>query len=87
MGMESTAILMELDMRENGKKTNNTEWVLKPGQMVPNSKVNMSKERSTEKVLSSGLTVPHIPGNLLRIILKETENITGQMEENSMDHG
>lgn len=81
------AILTVPDMKENGKKINNTEWVLKPGPMAPNSKASMFKERSTVKELSLGLMDPLIPDNSLRIIFKVTVNITGQMEENSTDHG
>ena len=74
-------------MKVNGKKINNMAWVLRPGQMVPSSKDNMFKERSTVKELSHGLMDLLIPDNLLRIIFKETGNITGQTVENSMDHG
>ena len=87
MVMVFIAILMEPDMKENGKKISNTVRVLKHGPMAPNSKVNMSKERNTEKVLSHGLMDQLIPDNSLRIIFKETESITGLMEENSMDLG
>jgi len=64
MDMVYIAILMALDMKENGKKISNTEWVLKPGQMVQNSKVNMYKERSMVKVPSHGLMDLHTLDNL-----------------------
>ena len=82
-----TAILMELDMKENGKKISNTEMDLKPGQMAQNSVDNTSKERNTEKVLSLGLTDLLTLDNLLRTTFKEMESITGLMAESSMDHG
>jgi len=87
MVTEFIAILMELDMKVNGKKINNTVWDLRHGQMVPNSKVNTSKERNTVKEHSHGPMDLLILDNSLRIIFKDTESITGPTEENSMDHG
>lgn len=81
------AILTVPDMKVNGKKISNTEWVLRLGLMAPNSKVNMSKERNMERELLLGQMDLLILDNSLRIIFKETENITGQTVENSMDHG
>lgn len=85
--MVFTAISTEQGMKANGRKINNTEWVLKPGQMAPNSKVSMFKERSMEKVPSHGLMDLPIPDNSLRIIFKEMVSITGQTVENSTAHG
>ena len=49
--MEATHTPMEQLMLENGKTINNTERVLKLGQMVQNTKGNTSKERNTAKAL------------------------------------
>ena len=68
-------------------KTSNTDKVLKPGQMAPNSKANTSRVKSTEKELSLGLMDLLILDNSLKIIFKETESITGPMAESSTDHG
>ena len=87
MDMVFIAILTVPDMKVNGKKISNMEWVLRLGLMAPNSKVNMSKERNMEKELLLGQMDLLILDNSLRIIFKETENITGQTVENSMDHG
>lgn len=53
--LECIAILMELNTKASGKKTNSMAMVLKHGQMVPNMKDNMSKVRSTELEDSHGL--------------------------------
>jgi hypothetical protein len=74
-------------MKENGKKISNTVWVLRLGQMAPNSKDNMSKERNMVKVHLLGLMDLLTQDNSLRIIFKEMENITGLMVENSTAHG
>jgi hypothetical protein len=87
MVMVFTAILMVQDMKENGKKISNTVWVLRLGQMAPNSKDNMSKERNMVKVHLLGLMDLLTQDNSLRIIFKEMENITGLMVENSTAHG
>jgi len=47
----------------------------------------MSKVKNTESEDSPGLTDPLITENLLKIIFKEKENITGLMEENMMVFG
>ena len=43
MGMVFTLILMEVDMRGNGSKINNTDLVSSNGQMVLSMRGNMSK--------------------------------------------
>ena len=43
MASEFTLIIMEVDMKDNGSKINNTDTVLSNGQMVLNTKVNMNK--------------------------------------------
>lgn len=50
-------------MKVNGKKISNMVWVLKPGQMAPNSKDSMFKERNTVKEPSHGPMDPLIPDN------------------------
>ena len=87
MVMVFIAILMEPDMKVNGKRISNMVWVLRHGQMVPSSKDNMFKERSTVKELSHGLMDLPILDNSLRTTFKEMESIIGPMEENSMDLG
>ena len=44
MVMEFTLILMEADMKVSGFKINNMVSVSSNGQMVPNTRVNTSKE-------------------------------------------
>ena len=44
MATEFTLILMEADMKVNGFKINNMVSVSSNGQMVPNTRVNTSKE-------------------------------------------
>ena len=48
MGLEFIAILMEQNMKVTGKRTNNTETVLKLGLMVQNMKDNMSKVKNMD---------------------------------------
>ena len=56
MVMVSIAILMVLSMRVNGKKINNMDLVLRHGQMVPSTTVNMYRARNMEKVHLHGPT-------------------------------
>lgn len=87
MAMVSIAILMVLSMKVNGKKINNMDLVLRHGQMVQNTTVNMFRERSMEKEHSHGLTDQHTMVSSWKTISKEMVNTIGLMVENTMDPG
>ena len=87
MDLVYTAILMELNMKANGKRTNNMVMVLKPGQMVLDIRENTSKERNTAKDNSLGLMAALSLDSLSITILRVLENTIGQMEESLMDPG
>jgi len=74
-------------MKVIGKRINNTDRVLRPGQMVPNMMVNMFMERNTDKEDSLGLMEAHILDNLKKITFKVTVPTTGLMVDSSLDHG
>lgn len=83
MDLESIVILMVLNMKVTGKKINNTEMVLKHGQMVLNIKDNMFKVKNTALENSHGLMEVPIMVILLKTTSKVKENITGLMEEST----
>lgn len=87
MDTVSTAILMEPSMKEIGRKINNMDRVLRRGQMVPNTTVNMYMERSTGKADSLGPMVAPILDNSKKTIFKVMALITGLTEECSLDPG
>merc|ERR1712086_208497 len=87
MAMVFTAIWMELNTKEIGKRINNMDRVLKPGLMVPSMMVNMYMERSMDKVDSLGLMEAHILDNSKKITFKVTEHTTGLMADNLSDPG
>jgi hypothetical protein len=87
MELESTAISMELNMRETGKKINSTGKVLRHGQMVLGTMGNTFLVKSMESENSLGLMEAHIMEILRKTIFKETANTIGQMEEYLKDPG
>jgi len=87
MAMVFTAIWMELNTKEIGKRINNMDRVLKPGPMVPSMMVNMYMERSMDKVDSLGLMEAHISDNSKKITFKVTEHTTGLTADNLSDPG
>ena len=57
MAAESTLMWTEAGTKASGLRTNNTDSVLRDGQMAPHTKANTSRERSTERASSHGLTI------------------------------
>lgn len=80
-------IWMEHNIKENGKRINNTEREEKPGLMEQCMKEIMSQEKSMEWVNFNGQMVRFIRDNSSIIILKGQENINGQMEELITENG
>ena len=87
MELECTAISMELNMRETGRKINSTDKVLKHGQMVLGTMGNTFLVKSMESENSLGLMAAHIMEILRKTIFRETANTIGQMEEYLKDPG
>ena len=87
MVMVSIAILMEPSMKVNGKKINNMDWVLRHGQMVQNTTVNMYKAKNMVKEHLHGQMDQLTMVNSLKTISRAVVNIIGLMGENMMDHG
>ena len=73
-------ILMVLNMMAIGKRTNNTDKVLKLGQMAQNTKVTTFMERRTAKVNSPGLMVQLTTVISKITTSKEEELIIGPMD-------
>ena len=82
MALESIVILMELSMKDIGKKINNMVMDQKPGQMVPDMKANTFKEKNMGLEGLHGLMEVLIMDNSQKIISKEQASIIGLMEEN-----
>jgi hypothetical protein len=85
--MEFTTMSMELSMKVNGLRINNMEKALKFGQMVHNIRETMLEAKRMGKGSLFGVMEPHMMEILKIIILKETENIYGQMVGNSRGNG
>ena len=68
MDMVYIHILMELNMKEIGKKINKMEQVRKVGLMELHMKVNINKVRKVVKVNLNGLMEVHMRDNLKIII-------------------
>ena len=85
--LEGTCILMALDMKAIGKKTNNTAKEQKPGLMELATWENISKEKSMDKVASSGLTSQLMMASSLTIIFTESESTFGPIKERTMESG
>ncbi len=85
--MEYIHILMEPDMKENGKMINKMAMVKKFGLMALLMKDNMSMEKNKVQVLLNGQINLYIEDNLQIIIYMEKENIYLLMEENMMEIG
>ena len=79
--MEFTVIWMELNTKETGKATNNTDKVLRHGQMVLSTMVNTFMERSTDKAALLGQTVAHTSVNSKKTIFKVMVLTIGLMVE------
>ena len=65
---------------------NNMEKVLKLGLMVHNMRVNMLEEKNMGEVNLNGLTGLNLKETLMIIILKEKDNILGQMVESMLEN-
>ena len=68
MDMVYIHILMELNMKEIGRKINKMEQVKKVGLMVPRMKETINKVKKVVKVNLNGLMVVHMKDNLKIII-------------------
>ena len=64
MALEFIVILMELGIRDTGRKISNMDRALKPGQMVQAIKEIMLKVARTEKAASHGQTRALTQGTL-----------------------
>lgn len=75
---------MDLAMRENGKRTNNMDKVLRDGLMELATQVNTLMVKSMEKESSYGLIRALIQESSLIITLKGTVSMNGLMDVFSM---
>jgi len=82
MAMVFIAIWTELSTKVTGKRINNTDKVLRPGQMVPSMMVSTYMERSMDKVDSHGLMEAHTLVNLKKITFRVMEHTIGLMVDN-----
>lgn len=85
--MECTSILMELDTKEIGLKTNNTVKAQKCGLTVLFTKEIISKVKKTEKGLSTGLMGPPIMACSWTTISMELVPTPGLTSDNLSEHG
>jgi hypothetical protein len=85
--MEFITMLMELSMKVNGLRASNKEKDSKPGPMVHNIRETMLEAKRMGKESLFGVMEPHMMEILKIIILREMENIYGQMERNSRGNG
>lgn len=87
MDTESINILMDLNMRVIGGKTNSMDMEEKYGQMEPNLKGIILMVKSRVKVLLHGLMEVLIWEIFLRIIYMEEVCIIGLIKEHTMALG
>lgn len=87
MGMVFTCMQMVQGMKENGKRINSTERVLRDGLTALSTMGNTLKVKSTVEVHSNGATTLCSLVNSRTTILKVMEPINGTMAENTMEIG
>ena len=69
------------NMKETGKRINNTDKVLKPGQMAQSMMDNMFMERNMDKVDLHGLMEVLILDSLKKTIFKDMVHTIGLMAD------
>lgn len=87
MALVSIAIWMAPSTRDIGKKISSMETVLRPGQMVPSTRVNTYKARRMAREDSLGLMDQLTTEFSTRTTFKAMESIIGLMAESIMDFG
>lgn len=87
MGMVFTCMQMVQGMKENGKRINSMERVLRDGLMELSMMENTLKAKSTVEVHSNGATTLCSLANSRTTILKVMEPINGTMAENTTETG
>lgn len=80
-------MLMVLNMKVSGTKTNNQVMVLKPGQMVLSTLVLIRVVRKKVRGNLNGMMEPHTMDNSLITTLKVLEFMFGLTREDLMDLG
>ena len=87
MGMVSTSIRTELDMRVSGKMISNTDTVRKYGPITHNMRAFTTRVKSMDVDFTSGRMAQDTTENGSRIELRAMENISGKTVELTLDNG
>jgi len=87
MGMDSTHILMEHNMKAIGSMISNTDKEKNTGQMVHNTKEPINTAKKTDMVNSCGLINPLTAVPLSIITFTVMVNIDGPITENTLEIG
>ena len=87
MGMVSTSIRTELDMRVRGRMISNTDTVRKYGPITHNMRAFTMRVKSMDVDFTSGRMAQDTTENGSRIELRAMENISGKTVELTLDNG